>query len=80
MSELISVTMSWDSSIRMTWAPSPLVPRGDLVERRVALATIVVIHVRPVGAVVGGAVQFRLCRTGRVRGTGRQQQSGNASE
>jgi hypothetical protein len=31
-------------------------------ERRLALATIVVIHVRPVGAFVG-VVQFRLCRT-----------------
>jgi hypothetical protein len=53
--------------------------RSDLVERRVALATIVVIYVRPVGAIIGGVVQFRLCRTGRVRGTGSQQQSGNAS-
>jgi len=53
---------------------------SDLVERRVALAAIVVIHVQPVRAVVGGGVQLRLGRTGAVRGTSRQQDSGKASE
>jgi PAS domain S-box-containing protein len=46
----------------------------------VALAAIVMIHVRPVRAVVGSVVQLRLCLTGGVRDRGRQQDSGNASE
>jgi len=51
--------------------------RGELIERRIALAVIVVIHVRPVGAVVDGVVQFRLCRAGRVCGAGCNRQNDN---
>ena len=54
--------------------------RSDLVERRVALAVIVVIHVGPVGAVVDGIVQLRLRRAGRVRGAACHRQSGNISQ
>ena len=51
--------------------------RGELIERRIALAVIVAIHVGPVGAVVDGVVQFRLCRAGRVCGAGCNRQNDN---